>query len=100
MVAGGIRLHPVPLYAAIVGVLLTVILFRQLRHRQRRGDTAAFAFAAVGVAQFLLTFLRQPDPSVGLLGNVLDPIQWAAVGMMIVGGTIWLLPRRLVRHAV
>lgn len=100
MFLGAARLHPVPLYAAIVAVLLTMILFRQLRHRQHCGDTAAIAFATVGIIQFLLTFLRQPDPSVGLLGNVLDPIQWAAVGMMVVAGLICLQPRKLVPHAV
>ncbi|HUZ93778.1 MAG TPA: prolipoprotein diacylglyceryl transferase family protein [Edaphobacter sp.] len=100
MIAGGIPLHPVALYAAIVAVLLTVVLFGHLRRRPRRGDTAAFALAAVGVAQFLLTFLRQPDPSVELLGNVLDPIQWVAIGMIVAAGIIWLRPRKLVSHAV
>lgn len=100
MIAGGIRLHPVAVYAAIVAVLLTVVLLRQLRHRRRSGDAAIFAFAGVGVAQFLLTFLRQPDPSVELLGNILDPIQWVALGMIVIAGVIWLLPRKLVSHAV
>ena len=100
MITGGIRLHPVALYAAIVAVLLTVALLGRLRHRRRRGDTAIFALAAVGLMQFLLTFLRQPDPSVELLGNVLDPIQWVALGMLVVAGAIWWLPRKLVSHAV
>jgi phosphatidylglycerol:prolipoprotein diacylglycerol transferase len=100
MIAGGISLHPVALYAAMVAVLLTVALWRHLRRRQRRGDTAAFALAVVGVAQFLLTFVRQPDPSVEVLGNVLDPIQWVAIGMIVAAGIIWLRPRKLVFDAV
>lgn len=100
MFPGGARLHPVALYAVIVAGLLTVILLRHLRRRQHEGDTAAFAFASVGIAQFLLTFLRQPDPSVEMLGKILDPIQWAAVGMIVVAGVIWLQPRKLVSHAV
>jgi phosphatidylglycerol:prolipoprotein diacylglycerol transferase len=100
MIAGGIPLHPVALYAAIVAVSLTVALFGYLRRRQRRGDTAALALAVVGVAQFLLTFVRQPDPSVEVLGNVLDPIQWVAIGMIVAAGVIWLRPRKLVFDAV
>lgn len=100
MIAGGIPLHPVALYAAIVAVLLTVVLLGHLRRRQGRGDTAALALAVVGVAQFLLTFLRQPDPSVEVLGNVLDPIQWVAIGMIVAAGIIWLRPRKLVFDAV
>lgn len=100
MIAGGITLHPVALYAAMVAVLLTVVLLLHLRRRQRRGDTAALGLAAVGIAQFLLTFLRQPDPSVELLGRILDPIQWVALGMIVAAGVIWLWPRKLVFDAV
>jgi len=100
MIAGGIPLHPVALYAAIMAVLLTVVLLGHLRRRQRRGDTAAFALAVVGIAQFLLTFLRQPDPSAEMFGNVLDPIQWVAIGMIVAAGIIWLRPRKLVFDAV
>jgi len=99
MIAGGIPLHPVALYAAMVAVLLTGVLLLHLRRRHRRGDTAAFALAAVGIAQFLLTFLRQPDPSVETLGNLLDPIQWVAIGMIVAAGIIWLWPRKLVFDA-
>jgi phosphatidylglycerol:prolipoprotein diacylglycerol transferase len=100
MIAGGIRLHPVALYAVIVALLLTVALLRQLRYRPRRGDVAVFGLAGAGITQFLLTFLRQPDPPVELLGNVLDPIQWVALGIIVVAGVIWLQPRKLVSHAV
>ncbi|HEY1744392.1 MAG TPA: prolipoprotein diacylglyceryl transferase family protein [Granulicella sp.] len=100
MIAGGIPLHPVALYAATVAVLLTMALLLHLKRRQRRGDTAALALAAVGVAQFLLTFLRQPDPSVEIFGSVLDPIQWVALGMIVAAGIIWLRPRKLVFDAV
>jgi phosphatidylglycerol:prolipoprotein diacylglycerol transferase len=100
MFPGAVRLHPVALYAAIVAVLLTVVLLLQLRRRKRRGDTVVLALAAIGIAQFLLTFLRQPDMYTTALGGILDPIQWVAVGMIIAAGLIWLLPRKLVSHAV
>ncbi|MEO6912177.1 MAG: hypothetical protein ABI158_14775, partial [Edaphobacter sp.] len=68
--------------------------------RQRRGDTAALALAAVGIAQFLLTFLRQPDMGAVPPGGILDLIQWVAVGMIVASGLIWLQPRKQVSHAV
>ncbi|MEO6909931.1 MAG: prolipoprotein diacylglyceryl transferase family protein [Edaphobacter sp.] len=100
MFPGAVRLHPVALYAALVAVILTVVLFLQLRLRQRRGDTAALALAAVGIAQFLLTFLRQPDMGAVQPGGILDLIQWVAVGMIVAAGLIWLQPRKQVSHAV
>lgn len=100
MFPGAARLHPVALYAALLAIFLTVALFLQLRRRQRRGDTAAVALAAVGVAQFLLTFLRQPYIDAVPSGGILDPIQWVALGMIVAAGLIWLQPRKLVPHAV
>jgi len=100
MFPGAARLHPVALYAALLAIFLTVALFLQLRRRQRRGDTAALALAAVGVAQFLLTFLRQPYIDAVPSGGILDPIQWVALGMIVAAGLIWLEPRKLVPHAV
>jgi len=92
-----IRLHPVALYAAIAAALLTLILLRQLQHRQHPGDTFALALAAAGTAQFLLTFVRQPYPDAGLL----DPIQWISLGMITLAGLVLLLqPRKLTTHAV
>lgn len=100
MIARGVRLHPVSLYAAVVAALLTLILLRRLRHRARPGDIIALALAAAGLAQFLLTFLRQPELEAGRFGNLLDPIQWVALAMILVASFIWLLPRRPVLHAV
>jgi phosphatidylglycerol:prolipoprotein diacylglycerol transferase len=100
MTAGGVRLHPVSMYAALMAIPLTVILLRQLRSRQRRGDIAVAALAAVGIIQFLLTFLRQPYTYAAPSEGILDPIQWVAVGMIVAAGLIWLQPRKLVSHAV
>jgi phosphatidylglycerol---prolipoprotein diacylglyceryl transferase len=95
-----IRLHPVPLYAAIAAALITLILLRLLSHRHHPGDTLALALAAAGTTQFLLTFLRQPSLFNVLLGNLLDPIQWISLGMILTAGLILLQPRKLVSHAV
>jgi phosphatidylglycerol:prolipoprotein diacylglycerol transferase len=92
-----IRLHPVALYAAIAAALLTFVLLHQLRRRRHPGDTFAFALAAAGTIQFLLTFFRQPFPD----SSLLDPIQWIGLGMIAFAGLVLLLqPRKLVTHAV
>jgi phosphatidylglycerol:prolipoprotein diacylglycerol transferase len=100
MFPGAPRLHPVALYAAIAAVSLTVALFLQLRRRKRPGDTAAIALAAVGIVQFLLTFMRQPYIDAVASSGILDPIQWVALGMIVAAGMICLLPRKSVPHAV
>ena len=95
------QLHPVALYAAISAAILTAILLRQLKHRSQPGTTVAIALAAAGTIQFLLTFVRQPYPYTSSSTYVLlDPIQWIALGMIVVAGLIALLPRKLVTHAV
>jgi phosphatidylglycerol---prolipoprotein diacylglyceryl transferase len=92
-----IRLHPVALYVAIAAAILTAILLRQLARRHHLGDTFALALAASGTIQFLLTFFRQPYPD----SNLLDPIQWIALGMIAFAGLVlFLQPRKLVTHAV
>jgi phosphatidylglycerol---prolipoprotein diacylglyceryl transferase len=95
------RLHPVPLYVALAATLLTLALLHQLRRRQYPGDTFAIALASAGAIQFLLTFFRQPYPYSNSSYDVLDPIQWIALGMIVTAGLIVLLPRKLVTtHAV
>jgi phosphatidylglycerol:prolipoprotein diacylglycerol transferase len=90
-------LHPVALYAAAAASLITILLLRQIKRRRNAGDTVALALASSGVVQFLLTFLRQPYP----YQSVLDPIQWIALGMILLAGLILLFhPRKLVLHAV
>jgi phosphatidylglycerol---prolipoprotein diacylglyceryl transferase len=92
------RLHPVALYAAIAAAVLTVILLRQLRHFT---NTLAIALTTAGTIQFLLTFFRQPYPyTTSTLYTALDPIQWIALGMIVVAAVLVLLPGKLVTHAV
>jgi phosphatidylglycerol---prolipoprotein diacylglyceryl transferase len=94
------RLHPVPLYVALAAAALTLILLRHLRSRRHSGEICALALAAAGTIQFLLTFFRQPYPYINSSYNILDPIQWIALGMIVTAGLIVLLPRKLVTHAV
>jgi phosphatidylglycerol---prolipoprotein diacylglyceryl transferase len=94
-------LHPVPLYAALAAAAFTLILLYQVRRRRHPGETFALALAVAGTAQFLLTFVRQPNTSIDPpIFDILDPIQWIALGMIVTAGFILLLPRKLVTHAV
>ena len=85
-------LHPVALYAAACGFGLAAALWMLLLRRVD-ASLAGPGLLAAGVAQFLLTFLRQPlSPS--LAG--LDPLEWIAVAMIVSGA--WLLARRVPHH--
>lgn len=97
---GTVRQHPVAIYAAIVAAAITLILLAQLPRRCRDGDTAALAFALSGLAQFLLSFFREPAFYPGALGNLLDPVQWLALGMIVFAGILWQRPGRMVAYAV
>jgi phosphatidylglycerol:prolipoprotein diacylglycerol transferase len=95
------HLHPVALYAAIAATLLTLFLFHQLKHSPRSANTFVTALATAGTIQFLLTFVRQPYPyTSSTLYTTLDPIQWIALGMIVVAAVLVLLPGKLVTHAV
>ena len=91
---GGAYLHPVALYASLAAAAITYAAFRYLHQRPRPGRTVAFALAASGIAQFLITFFRHPsealDPTPGSLANILDPIQWVALAMLFAAGIIVL----------
>jgi phosphatidylglycerol:prolipoprotein diacylglycerol transferase len=82
------RLHPIALYVAIIA------------RRRAAGSTAALALALSGCAQFLITFLRQPEFEDNAFGTLLDPIQWVALGMIVTAALLWQQPRRVVAHAV
>jgi len=95
-----LRVHPVAIYAAITAVIFTVVLLVHLERRRHAGDTAALALALSGLAQFLLSFFREPALYDNALGNLLDPIQWVALGMIVLAALLWQQPRRVVAHAV
>jgi phosphatidylglycerol:prolipoprotein diacylglycerol transferase len=82
MSGDALRLHPVALYAALVATVLTFGSFRVLKRRAVPGTTAGWTLIAAGLAQFLLSFLRQPGAEAAL---GLDALEWVSVGLMAVG---------------
>jgi phosphatidylglycerol---prolipoprotein diacylglyceryl transferase len=94
------RLHPIALYIAALALALTMALLWHLRRRKHPGDTAALALISAGLIQFFLTFLRQPALYGTSFAEILDPIQWAALGMVIAAGLILLTQSPRSTHAL
>jgi phosphatidylglycerol:prolipoprotein diacylglycerol transferase len=82
--SGGLRVHPVAMYAAIAAGLLAVVLMGLLRRGLRAGSVAGAALLAGGAAGFLVDMVTQPVEM--RAGAWLDPAQWVAVGALLVGG--------------
>jgi phosphatidylglycerol:prolipoprotein diacylglycerol transferase len=77
------RVHPVEIYAAVFALVLCVGLVARLPKRRFAGEVAALAMMVGGAGAFLLDMLRQPVESFG--DAVLDPGQFVALGLMLVG---------------
>ena len=73
-------MYPVALYVAASGLAVTVAAYAHLAGRRR--NTAVLTLIAVGLLQFLLSFIRQPGEAT-LDG--LDALQLLALGMIIFG---------------
>ena len=82
--SGGLRVQPVAVYAVVASVVLVVVLMGLLRRRLRAGTVAGVALVAGGGVSFVLDMLT--EPSVSGARAWLDPVQWMAVGAMLVGG--------------
>ncbi len=92
-----LRLYPVALFAAVIALALTANLLRHHRLSSPTtppGSTASLALATVGIAQFLLTFLRQPFLYEPPFTSILDPIQWLALGMILANTVLFLTAPR------
>ncbi|MDE3103826.1 MAG: prolipoprotein diacylglyceryl transferase [Acidobacteriota bacterium] len=93
--SGLTHLYPVALYAALAALGTTALLLATLRRALPAGRTAALALLVSGLAEFLLTFLRQPSFEDSALPSgmaaMLDPIQWLALLLCFAGGVIYLL---------
>ena len=101
----GYKEQPVALYAVVVALLLSGLMYRVLRDgRLRAGQVAGLGLLGAGAGQFVLTFARLPylyserTPLEGL-----DPLQWVALGMAVAGGLLWAgagaAPRTIHREA-
>ena len=87
-----VRLVPVALYAAGAAVAASAGLWWLLGRSKRAGEIAGAGLAFAGLAQFLLSFWRQPSLT-GVAG--LDLLQWVALGMVTAGGALLSTARRV-----
>ncbi|MGA7155242.1 MAG: prolipoprotein diacylglyceryl transferase family protein [Acidobacteriaceae bacterium] len=92
--SGGLmHLQPVELYRALAAVVTLVVLMGLLQWRLRTGVVAGVALVAGGVVSFLLQMISQPMEVVG--HGWLEPVQWVAVGAMLVGGLMLTFVKEL-----
>jgi len=85
--------QPVGMFAAAVALVLTAILVHFLRRGDHRsGHAASLALLLAGIAQFGLSFLRQPYPyAPDAPPFPLDPIQFLGLGMVVASGLLWVI---------
>ncbi len=87
----GYREQPVALYVALAAFALAAFFWGWTRRPHRAGHVASLALWSAGAAQFSLSFLRLPylylDPTPF---DVLDPIEWVALLLMVFGALVTL----------
>jgi phosphatidylglycerol---prolipoprotein diacylglyceryl transferase len=109
----GVRMHPTQLYEFLAEITVFLILVLMIRAYRRSaaadrvpGGTALASFAGkitgayaflYGIARFMIEFLRD-DPGRGsVFGGALSGTQLVSIGLVILGGALWL--RRAPRTA-
>ncbi|MEQ8964250.1 MAG: prolipoprotein diacylglyceryl transferase [Azospirillaceae bacterium] len=90
--------HPSQLYEAVLeGLVLFAVLFVLARRRSiraRPGQVAGAFLIGYGVARFLVEFVREPDPQLGLLVAGLSMGQLLSVPMIVLGLVLVAWARR------
>ena len=79
----GVPVHPVQAYASLAYLLLFLVLLFVLPHRRQRGDAAGALLAGLGITVFLTEFFRDPEGRGSLIGGALNPLQAAAVLLVL-----------------
>ena len=89
-----LRAHPVALYVAVVAFGLATWAMHLLRTARKPGAAAGWTMATAGLAQFVITFVRQPGQ---MLPGGLEALQWVGLGMMVVGIALITAPETELR---
>lgn len=87
----GLPRHPSQLYeAGLEGLLLgTIMLFGWRRGwLEKTGRMTAVLLTGYGLSRFLIEFVRQPDPQIGILMNLITMGQLLCLPMLLAGGFI------------
>jgi phosphatidylglycerol:prolipoprotein diacylglycerol transferase len=84
--------HPVQVYAAIDGLLTTLLLLAFDRVKRHTGETFALLLCVHAVSRFLLEIIRIDEPSV--FGTGLSISQNISVAMLATGVALWIYLER------
>ncbi|MCL1980191.1 MAG: prolipoprotein diacylglyceryl transferase [Proteobacteria bacterium] len=95
---GPLPRHPSQLYeASLEGLLLFAILWAvkakpwqpALKDRWPHGSILALFLGLYGCLRFLVEFVREPDPQIGLIGSTLSMGQLLCLVMIVVAPMLW-----------
>ena len=92
--AGDLPRHPSQLYeAALEGLLLFIILFLLVRRGAlaRPGLITGVFVAGYGLSRYLVEFVREPDPHLGLMYDFVSRGQLLSLPMIVLG--LWFIWR-------
>ena len=78
----GVAYQPAGAYEALVTIVIGIGLFLLRRRGVRDGALAISYFAAYAISQFLLFYVRESEPVVGL---GLKQSQWTCIAMLVLG---------------
>jgi phosphatidylglycerol:prolipoprotein diacylglycerol transferase len=92
---GGVPRHPSQLYeAALEGLVLFLILWKLKDRNFRPGALVCVFLGGYGAFRFLVEFVREPDPQLGLLLGFLSMGQILCLTMILAALILWfLLPK-------
>jgi phosphatidylglycerol:prolipoprotein diacylglycerol transferase len=92
---GGVPRHPSQLYeAALEGLMLFLILWKLKDKNFRPGALVCVFLGGYGAFRFLVEFVREPDPQIGLLLGFLSMGQILCLTMIVAALILWfLLPK-------
>jgi phosphatidylglycerol:prolipoprotein diacylglycerol transferase len=93
---GGVPRHPSQLYeASLEGLLLFLILWKLKDRNFRPGILVCVFLGGYGAFRFLVEFVREPDPQLGLLWGFLSMGQVLCLTMILGALILWFfLPKR------
>jgi len=83
---GGIPRHPSQLYELFLeGLVLFLIIYFFTKKNRPIGSVSGIFLIFYGLFRFIVEFFREPDPSVGLLKNIISMGQLLSIPMIIIG---------------
>lgn len=87
-----VPVYPTPLYEALMGIALFMILWKVLRHRpQSPGKMFAWYMVFAGVERFLIETIREHGSSLYKMGGMTFSQAQLISVLLMVGGALWLL---------